>query len=472
MTFAEALESSQRLAVKLRQLGLTPGDRLAVMLPNGLPFVVAVLAGIMAGAIVVPVDPRLRASSLAHIAGDCSPRAAVCTPEAAERLDELDPSDRPTIVLISNANDPLERLLAGVGGNLDNTDGDDNSVVTITYTSGSTGVPKGVMHSHRSWLAGADYTARHFHLVPPCAILIPLGLYHGYAFRHLLAYLLSGGTVIVTDGLMDGLERLDRDRPEALLLVPDACAILLHGFRSCLSDCRDFLKLISVGTAALSDDLLGQLRDALPDVDIHLPYGLTEARVGFLQPDDRAEGRRLTSTAPTLDVRVVDPAGRDVGPGETGEILIHGEGLMVGYWGSADQQRQDLAQFGFRTGDRGRVNDCGEITLEGRLDEILNIGGRKVHPLEVETVLNQHPAVAESAVTTAPDPAGITEVRLEAVVVLRPGASASERILLDHCREHLEPHKVPAVFFYVDLLPKTATGKILRAPSRNVEDPT
>ena len=456
LTYAGLVAEVHGTARLLRDAGVQEGDRVAIALPNDWRFIAATFATFAIGAVAVPLDARVRPGTLADIAEDCDLHALITTPEAAERL-ETAAASIPVVELDQGApaaaleDERLERPR------------DPDAVVSISYTSGSTGRPKGVMHSHRTWLAGAAFTADHLGLAAGDSMMIPLPLYHGYAFRHVLAYLLGGGTMVVTDGLLDALARIESDRPRGVLLVPDACRILLGSFKALLARCRPFLEHLSVGTAALPVEIWRELRDLLPEARIHLPYGLTEARVGFLRPDDDPSERRLLTTAPGMHVAVVNEAGYPVERGQSGEILIRGEGVMVGYYGTSDEERQRLRERGLRTGDEGRVTADGSIALVGRMDEVLKIGGRKIHPTEIEGVREQHPAVSESLVCAAPDPTGMSEMRLEASVVLRPGASLTVKELLTHCRAHLENHKVPAVINLVSELPKSSLGKMLRA---------
>jgi acyl-coenzyme A synthetase/AMP-(fatty) acid ligase len=158
----------------------------------------------------------------------------------------------------------------------------------------------------------------------------------------------------------------------------------------------------------------------------------------------------------------VDSQGQPVAREQTGEIVLKGQGLMKGYFGEPEAAQERLRSQGFRTRDMGRVDASGEIALLGRLDDILKIAGHKINPLEVEATLNHHPAVAESAVLGLPDPRGILELELHAFVVLRKSTAPTSSELLAHCRQYLEPYKVPNGIHFCTSFPKSSLGKIQR----------
>jgi long-chain acyl-CoA synthetase len=343
------------------------------------------------------------------------------------------------------------------------TAADPDEIVSISYTSGSTGTPKGVCHTHASWLAGARFTCDYPGVTPADTMIIPLPLYHGLAFRQILGYALAGVSLLIATDIYQALKFLRERRGTALLLVPAACNLVMHHFASVLREADAFLRYVEIGAAPLEPERLRQLGKLLPTTPVHLPYGLTEARVAFLKPGQGGRLNRISAIAPGLELKVIDGDGQPVGPGQTGEILLRGRGLMKGYWGWSEEQCARLRDQGFRTNDLACINSDGEPELLGRADDVLKIGGRKVIPQEVEAVLNRHPAVAESAVVGLPDPRGVFERELRAYVVLMDkDRKISEAELQVYCRGCLEPYKVPVRFSFRRSLPKSAVGKLLR----------
>lgn len=464
---------SDRFAATLVEVGIRPGDRVLLLVRNSVEFVVACLAVWKVRAILVADDPTIRTATLEHILSDSKPRVLILDRSVAEQIEAQRPllgevaaifvKDR-TFALsgldglrVESLDEVLERE-AAFQSRFGPAEADE--VVTITYTSGSTGVPKGVMNTHASWLAGAEYTRDNAGITSRDKILIPLPLYHGLAFRQVLAYLLARGTVLVAADIYQALNRLRKERPSALVLVPAACNIVLDHFASVLPEVAATLRYMEIGSAGMPPDRFTQLKGLLPSTTIHLPYGLTEARVGFLTRGETGLMNKLISTSPGLRVSVQEPDGGPTPRGETGEIVLEGRGLMKGYWkGSATD---GPLTGGFRTGDMARVATDGSFEILGRADQMLKIRGKKVNPIEVETVLSRHPGVAECAVVGLRDPRGLLELELNAFVVASRGANVTEDDLSEWCRKHLETYKLPARIHLRSSLPKSPVGKILR----------
>jgi excisionase family DNA binding protein len=475
-SYAEIDLLSDRFAHALLEKGIEPGDRVVVILANSVEFVIACFGIWKARAIVVAEDGAIRPNSFMHVLEETQPTALVVDRNVAVQLEGMqDPLRNLRAILVKDqtfaisprANIHVESLEAvlefgtrSAAVCLDGARADD--VVSISYTSGSTGTPKGVTHTHQSWLAAAEFTRDYLQLSARDKILIPLPLHHAYAFRQILAYLSAGGTVEITADIFQALRLLRQQRPTALLLVPAACNIIIDHFPSILQEADCFLRYTEVGAAPLVPQRLQQLRKLLPSTPIHVPYGLTEARVGFLKAGPDGLLNQISKVSPGLEVRVVDIKGHPVQTGQTGEIVLKGRGLMKGYWNKPPAEQDGLHDAWFHSGDMGRLTNLGEIALLGRIDDVIKVGGRKVNPLEVEAILNNHSGVVESAVARLPDPQGILEQELHAFVVLKKDAAASESELLAHCRQHLEPYKIPARIHVRLSLPKSSVGKLQR----------
>ncbi len=476
-SYAEIDRLSDRLARALIDKGIEPGERVLVALPNSAEFVIACFAVWKARAVLVPESTAIRAGNLLHVLNDSRASAFILHRSMAERLegtavafDSLKAvfvKDR-TFALTGVNRAEVESLDAVLESDSpfdppDWTSARPDDVVSITYTSGSTGTPKGVLHTHESWLVSAEFTRDHAGVTASDTIVIPLPLYHGLAFRQILAYIMANATIILAADIYQALRWLKERRATALVLVPAASHIVMDHFASVLREIGGDLRYVEIGSAAMPPDRLKRLRELLPATTMLLPYGLTEARVGFLKVGEDGLLNQIAAVAHGLELQIVDSQGQPVKHGESGEIRLKGRGLMKGYWGQSDHEHARIAAEGFRTGDMGRINRNGQPELLGRLDDVLKVGGRKVIPQEVEMVLNRQPDVAESAVVGLPDPAGIFEHTLHAFVVLkRAFEPAVEKRILAHCREHLEPHKVPAHVHFRKSLPKSAVGKILR----------
>ncbi|HEV7365268.1 MAG TPA: class I adenylate-forming enzyme family protein, partial [Gemmatimonadales bacterium] len=477
-TYAEIDLWSERLGRALIRCGVRPGDRVVTVLPNCLEFLTAAFGVWKARGVFVPEYTGIPPVTLGRILADARPTALIVDRSVAERLEEIRDvlvgvgvrtilvRERPPELsaIHSIAVESLDAILESDEESEISlpTKGSRHDIASITYTSGSTGTPKGVMHSHESWLAAAEFTRDFLRLSEHDAVVIPLPLHHALTFRHILAYLLAQASIVITADIYQALKSLRELRPTALLLVPAACHIAIDHFASVLREAMSHLRYVEIGSAATTPERLRQLRDLLPRTAIHVPYGLTEARVAYLRPGRGGLCNRINCTSPGLSVGIVHPDGSPVAPGETGEILIQGRGLMVGYW--AEGRPEDpLPARGFRTGDVGRLDYNGDVDLLGRLDEVLKIGGRKVNPAELELVLTRHPDVREAAVVGGPDPNNILENVLHAFVVPRRDATLRLADLMAHCRHQLESYKVPVQIHIRPSLPKSSVGKLLRS---------
>jgi excisionase family DNA binding protein len=475
--YAEINALADRLANCLLASGVLPGDRVMVLLNNSLEFVLSCFAVWKAGAILVPEDPGIKSDNLAYILRDAAPTALMVERAVAEGLDTLGEGLKSVkLVIVKDRTfaltgleqvrvESLDAVLqseeaAVVHGRAAGHPGD---IASITYTSGTTGLPKGVMNTHESWLAGASFTRDYHQLTKRDTMVIPLPLHHGLAFRQILAYVLTGARILLASDIYQALKLMRDHRPSAAVLVPAGVNILIDHFSGTLQELSPTLRYMEIGSAPLAAERYNQLRKLMPSTAIHLPYGLTEGRVGFLKAGADGLLNRIAKVAPTLELQLINEQGAPLPAGQIGEILLKGTGLMKGYWGQSEKELAALKEKGFRTGDMGMIDERGDVALLGRRDDMLKVGGHKVNPAEVEAVLRRHGAVSECAVIGVADPTGVFETKLHAFIVpANKGEAPSERELEAHCRSYLESFKVPARFRFQNSLPKSSVGKILR----------
>ncbi len=459
LTYRGLAERSARVAEALQGHGIVQGDRVAVLLPNSWEFMVAVFGIVLAGGIVVPFNPEISPGKFEALARDCGVRALFLDRQVLPRLrSSIIPAAAWQVVIVNGGIQDSVSLgkelpLLSLSGILE-TDPylaiykrkppNPDVVVTINYTSGWEGGPKGVMHTHRSWLSQALYISDNLKILPNSQVLIPSPLQHTNTFRHVFAYLAAGATAILAADLLEGLKLIKKESPDALLLIPSALNLILNSFREALLKNGRCLRVVSVGTARFSPEQIANLRALVPNAKVFLSYSLPEAPVGIIGLGADSSQRVIRAIQPGLDVRVVDERGYHVTNGHIGEIVIRGAGLMAGYWGSTLGEARRYKQWGFSTGDLGRVGPDGSIVLLGRADEFLKVGGVNVSLTEIEGVLNLHPGVLQAAISSTMDPDDIHDVQLTAQVVLKKGVFLSKESLIHYCRERLEPYKIPA----------------------------
>jgi len=467
----------ERLAAGLSTAGVGRGQRVLVVLPNCVEFVAACFAAWRVGAIVVPEYSGIRPANLRHVLTDAQPAAAIIDYGIATQLEKLpDALAGLRAVFIKDQTFALTGREGIAVESLDAVLSDERrgrppaatgavqpeDAAWLSYTSGSTGRPKGVVHTHDSLIASLEFTRDHADITAADLMVIPLPLNHGLAFRQIFAYMLTHGSIALAADIYQGLKLLREVRPTAMVLVPAAANIAMDAFAPLLREADEHLRYVEIGSAAIAPERVARLEELLPTTRILLPYGLTEARVGFLERGAQGLYNRIVTLSPGLELRVVDAAGAEAASGQTGEILLRGRGLMRGYWGDSNESYDSLLADGFRTGDLGLVSPNRGIELLGRLDDVYKVGGRKVHPAEIEIALGRHAGVAEAAVGALPDPRGIFETQLHAFVVARKGVALTEDELLAHCRRFLEAYKLPARIHFRTSLPKSAVGKVLR----------
>jgi long-chain acyl-CoA synthetase len=258
------------------------------------------------------------------------------------------------------------------------------------------------------------------------------------------------------------LKQLLDARATGLALVPAGFDLILRMTKDRLGDARDHLRYIEIGSAAMRPETRQKLLDLLPRTRICHHYGLTEAsRAAFIEYHaDRDRPASIGRPSPNVEMAVRDAAGRDLPDGESGEIVVRGGMVMQQYWKQPELSRDVLQNGWLRTGDRGYRDAGGYYYLTGRESDVVNVGGRKVSPEEVEQALNGHPAVVESACVGIPDPQGILGECLKACVVLR--GDVGDEQLIEWLRQRVEEHKIPRLWQRVDTIAKTASGKIQR----------
>src|SRR2546425_11864507 len=373
VSYAELDFLSDRLAAALVQRGIRPGNRVVMVLPNSVEFVIACFAIMKVRAIVVLEDTTIRPNNFRHILEETQPVAVIVDRNLAVHLEGMQGAlDSVKVILLKDCTFAFSSLTGIDVDSLDAilqcearatalpTGARSDEVVSITYTSGSTGTPKGVMHTHESWLAGAAFTRDYLEISAKDNIVVSFPLHHAYAFRQILAYLLTGGSVVIAADIYSALRLITEERPTALLLVPAACNILIGHFASVLRKADSILRYVEIGSGAMTPERLNSLKRRLPDVQLYLSYGLTEARVGFLEPGPDGLLNRIASQSPGLQLRVVDSQNRPVAQGQAGEIVLKGRGLMKGYWGDPPAAQERLRSR-LRTGDMGRVECGGEV---------------------------------------------------------------------------------------------------------------
>ncbi|PWW64168.1 AMP-binding protein [Actinokineospora spheciospongiae] len=446
----------------LTEHGLTQGDRVVLLLPNGLEFCVALFGVIRAGGVAVPIDTESAPPEVRRVVEHCGAELALGLggDAAAAAL--------PAPVLDAEPGEPF----AAVGG------GEDLAV--LCYTSGTGGLPRGVMLSHRALLANVEQCAalRPAPVTAQDRVLLALPLSHAYGLSGLWQVAAAGATGVLLDHFAVGsaLAACQERRISTVVGVPAMYRAFVGAGAERLGEALSTVRLATSGAAPLDPGVLAGFRRET-GLSIYEGYGLTEtgpvltstlasgvAKPGSVgKPIPGVELRLVDSDGSTIEVPTEDD---EISYGEeetgTGLVAARGPNLFSGYW--PDGAHGPDADGWFRTGDVGYLDPDGDLRLVDRANDLIIVNGFNVYPHEVERVVGELPEVAEAAAVGVPDERAGERVKV--VVVLRPGTELTEDGVRAHCAENLARFKVPAAVEFADALPHSVTGKIRRAGLR------
>jgi acyl-CoA synthetase (AMP-forming)/AMP-acid ligase II len=475
LTYAQLGELADGLTARLLQDGVQPGDRVALVLSNSIEYVVAYLAAFQAGAIVVGLNPEATANELAGTLADCEPVAAVFEPKAGARLAQaVDSSDSIRLTYLTGEaaieggrssvsfDEACRKPAASSGRRQPNLD----EIAQIIYTSGTTGRPKGVTLSQRNLAANCRSILSYLQLTPADSVLVTLPFFYSYGNSLLFTHLASGGRLVLANDTVfwnKALDLMQTERCSGFSGVPSTFAMLLHKSDFEKRQFSD-LRYLTCAGGALAATHAKRLQSVVPDAQLFLMYGQTEAtaRLSTLLPEDVEH--RLGSIGKGIDgveLQVLDEQASRVAIGEVGEIVARGDNIMTGYWNDREESQRVLRPEGLRTGDLARIDEDGYIWIVGRSSDFIKYGAYRINPAEIEDVLLAVDGIAEAAVAGAPDELW-GEIPVGYVVASDAATPPSERELLDLCRRQLPRYKQLREVHFVESLPRTASGKIKR----------
>jgi long-chain acyl-CoA synthetase len=462
LSYAALDEGSARVASLLRERGIEPGDRVALMLPNVPHFAVVYYGVHRAGAVVLPMNILFKRREIAFLLGDSQAKLLAAWDGFAEEAELAAAETGAECVIVAPGE--FEHLLAGVDPLDEISARDPSDTAVILYTSGTTGTPKGAELTHANLALNAEVSRQLFGLDSWSVILGSLPLFHSFGQTCTLnAALLAGASVTLLPRFDAGkaLEIIERDRVTVFMGVPTMYNALLNYPGRERFDVSSLQVCVS-GGASLPVELLHGFEDAFGCAILE-GYGLSETSpvASFNHPDAERKPGSIGTPVEGVEMKLVDEAGGDVPLGEVGEILIRGHNVMKGYWRNPEATADAISADGWlASGDLARMDEDGYFFIVDRKKDLIIRGGYNVYPREIEEVLYSHPAVREVAVVGVPHSELGEEVG--AAVVLKPGAEATAEELRDFVKEQIAAYKYPRVVWFVEELPKTATGKILK----------
>ncbi len=482
-TYAQFAERAHRLAGALRDAGVQSGDRVAFLSLNCHRLLEAYYGVLEAGAVLLPLNIRLAPQELAYILNDAGARVLFLENEFLNAVDSFRQSVstvRHFYLLDANPQVPWllpqnyeDMLAAATPYRADVMQFDENSLAELFYTSGTSANPKGVMLSHRNVYLHGLSVCVNFHTKADSVDLHTIPLFHANGWGTAHSVTLMGGRHIMLPRFTcaEVFRLIERERVDSLSLVPIMATALVNSPDREKYDLSS-LQWISIGGAASSPTLIRQVEEKL-GCPCFSGYGLTETApvlsTARMKPGTQLEGDRYfvaqakTGYAiPGVELRVVDFEDKDVPRDGTtmGEIIARSDGVMQGYWQQPAATAEAMRGGWFYTGDMATIDEDGNILIVDRKKDIIVSGGENISSLDVEKAILAHPGVYEAAVIPVPDD-NWGEVP-KALVVRKPGSMLTEAELLEFCRSRIAHYKCPRSIEFMDGLPKTATGKVLK----------
>ena len=475
-TFAETGERVARLAGALRELGVAPGDRVAILSLNSDRYHEFSLAVPWAEAVFVPVNIRWAVPEISYSLVESEARLlfvddtfAPLVPALREQYPDLS-----AVIYCGDSEPPegtlgYEDLVAHADPIEDPRRGGD-TLAGIYYTGGTTGRPKGVMLSHTNLLVSALGSTATGYFVDGGRLLHACPMFHLADGAAGIAQTAVGGTHVIVPAFepVAVMRAISEHRVTSALLVPTMLGMMVnHPDAGCydLSSMRNMI----YGAAPMSEPVLEKSMKLFPQASFTRAYGMTETSpiITLLSPEDHNDPKLRRSAGravPHAEIRVVDLDDREAPRGTVGEVVTSGANVMLGYWKQPEATEQALRGGWMHTGDGGYMDEDGYIYIVDRIKDMIVTGGENVYSVEVEKVVARHPAVESCAVIGVPD-AQLGE-RVHAVIVLAPGKTTTIEEVRDFCKHHIAGYKAPRSIEFVNALPLSGAGKILKRDLR------
>jgi long-chain acyl-CoA synthetase len=458
LTYRELHSRVEGIAATLMCDGFGVGDRMALLLPNGPDYLEFVYACSMLGVITVPLNTRLSTNEIDRVLEDARPRGIVrhsSLPVPTAQLSWQHVIDKESLPICKHA---VPKAFY-----------DPEAVLGFVYTSGTTGQPKGVMVTHGNILADVHNFNYWMRYTEGGIYLHAAPIFHIADFPSVFAAPAFGARQIIIPKFSGQAfcEIVERERVTHTVLVPTMINLLTQ-FQGAGTYDLSSLQVLAYGGSPMAPDLVHRTRELLPKVKLIQVYGLSET--GFLtglQDQEHTEDKLISCgrPCPGVDLLVADTSGKQVDPGQAGELIARGANVMRGYWNNPEETTEAFRDGFFRTGDIGYQDTAGYFYILDRLKDMIVTGGENVYSGEVEAVIFGHPAVREAAVFGVPDTQWGELVM--ACVVLKRDATLTTDELVAFCRRSLASYKVPKrVEFSETDLPKSSSGKVLKKTLR------
>jgi len=461
-TYDELDAAARQCAAMLQRLGIAPGDRVALFTPNKLPFLFGHLGVLFGGGVPLPLNPRFTREEMRYFLGDSGARAVIAGSDQQPLAEQLaaELPERPIVV-------PDDAMLDAAGGDWRQPAPHEEDACLILYSSGTTGWPKGVVHTNANVASSLHALAECWRMTADDLVVnaLPLFHIHGLEFATHLTWL-TGGCLVVEDAFDAPSMLATIGRGTVFMAVPPMYYRLLEEPRfAAAAKAWHNVRLFTCGSAPIRPEVLPQLEGILGRVVINR-YGMTEGfMISSLPLDGPWPNGSVGKPLRGIELKVVREDGGQAAAGEVGAVQIRGPNLFREYWHKPDATSSAFVSGWFDTGDLGQLDAAGFLTLVGRKHDLIITSGYNVYPQVVERVIGECPGVAECAVLGVAD-----EKRGErvAVAIVRSDAQLDEAAIAAWCRERLVHYQQPRSVVFVESLPKNSLGKVLRRELREL----
>lgn len=450
VTYGELWDRCLRTADVLRsRLSLKKGDRVIIAAAGNIEFVYTYFGVHIAGGICVPIDPDTNQTRFDYIYESTKPVAVL---GMLHKVDTLPL----TFAEVTEGGEPVEFVPAQM-----------DDIADVLFTTGTTGAPKGVALSYKNIAAAADNINTFIQNGQDDVELLALPVSHSFGLGRVKCVLTKGGTLVML-GTFASMKKffgnLEKHHCTGFGMVPASWGYIKKMSGQKIGQFANQLKYVEIGSSFMSKEDKELLMELLPNTRICMHYGSTEASRSAFMEFHTCKDDLLTAghASPNCDIKIFSPEGKELPSGEQGEVCVKGEHVTCSYWNETPERfASDFYGDYFRTGDSGVQDGRGYIYLKSRIKEMINVGGKKVAPMEVEDMLNAIPGIKESACVAMPDPEGVMGELVKAFIVCDDDTLTDETIL-DILRPKLEVYKLPAVIERIADIPKTSSGKIQR----------
>jgi len=483
-------EKSNQLAKSLIELGIKRHDRVIIFLENSIECVISIWSVLKAGGIIIILNTSIKPNKLLYIINDSRAKVIISSTSKYDVVSYANNNNRRELKTIW-VGAPIDKLNSFSFNELINTQSIslsgklsqrqeeiiDYDLAALFYISGCTGEPKGVMSPQFNMISAARSIIEYIGNIPDDVILNVLPLSSDYGLYQMLTSIMMGSTLILESSFMFPfkiLQTINRERVTGFPIVPTIIALLLKIKELEKYELRS-LRYISNTGAAFPIPHIQKFRQIFPHIKIYSMYGITECkRISYLPPEEiNKKPGSVGKAMPNCEVFIYDESGKEVQPGEVGELVVRGSNVMRGYWNSPEltdcMYRPGIFQGEklLYTGDLFRKGEGGYLYFLGRKDDIIKSRGERISPTEIENILCAIPYVSEAAVVGVPDE--ILGQAIKAFIVLRDGIKSDVKSILQYCYKSMESFMVPKYVEFISELPKDPNGKIdkkvLRAES-------